>query len=128
MIDRMRRAIVVLLGIAMAGLTSCVNIPPEPLQIDHGTLTVDNHSDTDWQNVEIWINQYYRVAVPKIAGRSRFQVRLDSFVSGYSQRFDLQHAQIKDLRLTAKQPDGTPVLIKKEDLSGLAALGTKGKQ
>ena len=124
----MRRALFVALAMAIAEFVGCVDIPPDPLQLDRGTLTVDNHTPSDWNDVEIWINRYYRVTVPKIAARSRFQVRLDSFVSGYSQRFDIQRAVIKDLQLTAKQPDGTPVLLKKEPPPGLGALAPKGKQ
>ena len=124
----MRRVFLAGLAVAIAALAGCVDIPPDPLQLDRGLLTVDNHTASDWNNVEIWINRYYRVAVPTIAARSRFQVPLDSFVSGYSQRFDIHHAVIKDLQLTAKEPDGTPVLIKRESSTGLAALGAKGKQ
>ena len=124
----MRRVLCVSVLVAAAAFAACVDVPPDPLQLDRGTLTVDNHTSSDWNNVEIWINRYYRVAVPKIAARSRFQVPLDAFVSGYSQRFDIHHAVIKDLQLTAKQPDGTPVLIKREPNPGLAGLGAKGKQ
>lgn len=89
-------------------------------------LTVNNQSANDWNNVEIWINRYFRVTVPKIAARSRFQVPLNAFVSGYAQRFDIKHILIKDLRLTAKQADGTPVDLKMDDRSTLsAALGGK---
>src|SRR5678809_152703 len=105
----MRRVLLVGLAVAIAALAGCVDIPPDPLQLDRNLLTVDNHTSSDWNNVEIWINRYYRVAVPRIAARSRFQVPLDAFVSGYSQRFDIHHAVIKDLQLTAKEPDGTPV-------------------
>jgi hypothetical protein len=121
----MRRGLLVAVAVAILGLASCVDIPPDPLQLDRGVLTVDNHTSSDWKDVEIWINQYFRVTVPTIAARSRFQVPLDSFVSGYSQRFDVHKAVIKDLRLTAKQPDGTPVLIKKDSRTGLAVLGGK---
>jgi hypothetical protein len=124
----MRRALVLTLAVAIAQLAGCVNVPPDPLQVDGGQLTVDNRTDHDWNGVEIWINQYYRVAVPKIGARSRFQVRLDSFVSGYSQRFDIHHALIKDLRLTATEPDGKAVLIKREPSAGLSALGAKFKE
>jgi hypothetical protein len=123
----MRRTFLVALAMAIAALSGCVDIPPDPLQLDRGTLTVNNHTPSDWTNVEIWINRYYRVTVPTIAARGRFQVPLDAFVSGYSQRFDIRKAVIKDLQLTAKQPDGTPVLIKREPTTGLAALGSKGK-
>ena len=66
--------------------------------------------------------------MPTIAAHARFQVPLDAFVSGYAQRFDIHKAVIKDLQLTAKQPDGTPVSIKRDPTTGLAALGSKGKQ
>jgi len=123
----MRRALFVALAMAIAEFVGCADIPPDPLQLDRGTLTVDNRTASDWNDVEIWINRYYRVTVPKIAAKSRFQVPLDAFVSGYSQRFDIHKAVIKDLQLTAKQPDGTPVLVKREPSTGLAALGAKSK-
>jgi hypothetical protein len=120
----MQRALGVALAAAVFALASCSSVPPDPLQLDRGTLTVSNRTSSDWNDVEIWINRYYRVAVPKISAGQRFQVRLDSFVSGYSQRFDMYKAVIKDLRLTAKQPDGTPVLLTREP-TGLDALGSK---
>ena len=124
----MPRALVLALALAIVGLAGCAAIPPDPLQLDRSMLTVTNSTPSDWTGVEIWINRYYRVTVPTIAAQSRFQVALDSFVSGYSLRFDIHKAVIKDLQLTAKQPDGKPVLIKRESATGLAALGTKGKQ
>jgi hypothetical protein len=124
----MRRALFVVLSMMIVALAGCVDIPPDPLQLDRSMLTVNNHTSSDWNNVEIWINRYYRVTVPTIAAQGRFQVPLDAFVSGYSQRFDIHKAVIKDLELTAKQPDGTPVLVKREPTTGLAALGSKGKQ
>src|SRR5436309_2895659 len=120
----MRRGLFAL-ALMLVACASCVDIPPDPLQLDRGMLTVNNHTGEDWKDVEIWINQYFRVTAPTIAARSRFQVPLDSFVSGYSQRFDIHKSVINDLRLTAKQPDGTPVLIRKHSSPGLAVLGGK---
>jgi hypothetical protein len=124
----MSRALLAALAFTMVAIAGCVDIPPDPLQLDRGMLTVDNQTASDWNNVEIWINRYYRVTVPTIAAHARFQVPLDAFVSGYAQRFDIHKAVIKDLQLTAKQPDGTPVSIKRDPTTGLAALGSKGKQ
>ena len=124
----MSRALLAALAFTMVAIAGCVDIPPDPLQLDRGLLTVDNQTASDWNNVEIWINRYYRVTVPTIAAHGRFQVPLDAFVSGYAQRFDIHKAVIKDLQLTAKQPDGTPVSIKRDSTTGLAALGSKGKQ
>jgi len=68
----MRRALVVALAFAMVGLAGCADIPPDPLQLDRGMLTVTNSTSSDWNGVEIWINRYYRVTVPTIAAHSRF--------------------------------------------------------
>ena len=117
----------------------CVDIPPDPLQLDRGMLTVDNHTSSDWNRRRNLDQPYYRVTVPTIAARGRFQVPLDAFVSGYAQRFDIHKAVIKDLRLTAKQPDGTPLVLdqaristrasrrsdRKENSDGAAQVGTR---
>jgi hypothetical protein len=105
----------------------CRTIPSDPLQIEGNRLTVDNRSSTAWTSVEIWLNTHYRVTTKEIPAGGRFQVGLDSFVAGFGQRFDRHRAQITDLRLTAKLPDGKPFELKKQfSASGLAgALGGK---
>jgi hypothetical protein len=116
------RALVVGLLIAWSS-AACSKPPPEPLQLDGNMLTVDNRTSTDWTNVEIWLNTYYRVTVRSIPATSRFQAPLDTFVAGYGQRFDFRRTQVKDLRLTAKLPDGRPLALQKEfQRSGLGAL------
>jgi hypothetical protein len=108
MIDRVLRrlaAVVLLSGLAGA----CTRIPPEPLSLDAGLLIVNNGTSQDWRGVEIWINRYFRAMAPEIAHGTRFQVPLDVFVDGYGRRFDRQRLMITDVRLTAKNPDGTPV-------------------
>lgn len=90
--------------------------PPaiEVLKLDGNMLTVDNRSNSDWQNVEIWLNTYYRLKTDSIPANGRFQAPLDVFVAGFGQRFEFRRMQVKDLRLTATQRDGKPVEIKKE--------------
>jgi hypothetical protein len=114
-------AVVVVLGAACSGR------PPDPIQLQQNLLTVSNQSRQDWSDVEIWLNTYFRVAVPSIPAGSRFQTTLDTFVTGFGQRFNFKRMQVKDLRLTAKLPDGRPIEIKKAfQASGLAgALGGK---
>ena len=84
-------------------------------------MTVDNRTPTDWVGVEIWINRQYRVTVTRIAAGSRFSAPLDVFVAGFGQRFNVRRQRIDDLRVKAKQPDGTPVEVLFEPpKSGLA--------
>jgi hypothetical protein len=123
----MRGAII---GFALTAAAACSQRPADPLQLDRNMLTVDNRSSADWRDVEIWLNQYFRVTVKSIPAKSRFQAPLDTFVAGFGQRFNFHSMQVKDLRLTAKLPDGSPLEIKKQfDAGGLAGVlrGAGGK-
>ena len=89
-------------------------------------LTVDNRTKQEWKDVQVWLNTYYRVTAPSIPPNGRFQAPLDAFVAGFGQRFEFRRMQIRDLRLTAKLPDGKPLEIKKAfAVGGLAALKAK---
>ena len=113
-----------LAALATAG---CRRPPGDPLKLERNMLTVANQSSRDWTHVEIWLNTYYRVTAPSLPAGGRLQAPLDTFVAGYGQRFDFHRMQVKDLRLTAKLPDGTPFELKKPfEVGGLAgALGRK---
>src|SRR5206468_4498384 len=101
----------------------CSKPPQEPLKLEGNLLTVDNRSSQDWNAVEIWLNMHYRVTTSSIPAGGRFQVPLDAFVAGFGQRFDFRRAQIRDLRLVAKLPDGKPLELKKLfEASGLAGM------
>jgi hypothetical protein len=110
-------------ALAAGCLSACTRPPAEPLKLDGNILTVDNRSSQEWQNVEIWLNTYYRLTTRSIPAKSRFQAPLDNFVAGFGQRFEFRRMQIRDLRLVAKLPDGTPLEIKKAFVvGGLGAL------
>jgi hypothetical protein len=101
--------------VAAAG---CSRVPVEPLKLDGNMLTVDNTSSQEWKDVEIWLNTYYRLKTDSIPATARFQAPLDAFVAGFGQRFEFRRMQIKDLRLTARLPDGKPLEIKKAFVAG----------
>jgi hypothetical protein len=100
--------------LAVALAAGCSRPASPPIQVQRNLLTVDNQTSRDWLDVEIWINQQYRITVPKIAARSRFTTTLDVFVAGFGQRFDRRRQRIEDLRLKAREPDGTPVEVRLE--------------
>jgi len=104
-------------------VAGCSGPPIEPLKLDGNMLTVDNRSNVEWKNVEIWLNTYYRVKTDSIPAKGRFQAPLDAFVAGFGQRFEFRRMQVKDLRLNATSSDGKPVEIKKQfTVGGLAGL------
>lgn len=108
--------------LACALATGCSSPAARPIQVQRNVLTVDNQTSRDWLDVEIWINQQYRITVARIAARSRFTATLDVFVAGFGQRFDVRRQRIDDLRLKAREEDGTPVEVRfdppKSGLSG----------
>jgi hypothetical protein len=123
----MRHALFAVALLAAVVSARCAKAPVDPLQLERGLLTVSNTTSDAWSNVEIWINQQFRVTVPSINAGSRFQVPLGSFVEGFGRRFDFGRMQVRDLRLTAKTASGAPVELRKAfDKSGLSgALGGK---
>src|SRR5213593_4916132 len=102
-------ATVAVLAIAFAG---CYKAPVEPIRLEGNLITVSNVSKDEWTHVEIWINQQFRMITPSIPPGGRFQATLDTFVTGFGHRFNFKRMQVKDVRLMAKLPDGTPVELK----------------
>jgi len=115
-------------AIVVSLTAACSGPEPEPMTLEPNRLTVDNRSSTDWTNVEIWLNTYYRVTTPSILAHQRFQAPLDVFVAGFGQRFDYRRMQVKDVRLTAKLPDGKPFELKKQMTAGGLAGVLGGKR
>jgi hypothetical protein len=114
-------------ALAVAFANGCSRPPQaKPLELDGNLLAVNNRTSSDWSRVEIWINQHYRVTVPTIAAGTRFTVGLDAFVAGFGQRFDVKRQKLTDLRLAARQPDGTPVEIRYEFESNRLDRARKG--
>jgi hypothetical protein len=119
----MRAPLLALLAGAAIAAGACSKAPIEVLKLDGNMLTVDNQTNDEWKNVEIWLNTYYRLKTDSIPANGRFQAPLDAFVAGFGQRFEFRRMQIKDLKLNATLPDGKPLEIKKEfTVGGLGGL------
>src|ERR1700730_14003112 len=125
----LRRAMAAaLLSVAAARCSGPAGPPREPMLLDGNVLTVDNRTARDWTNVEIWLNRSFRMTTSSIRAGGRFQAPLDGFVSGYFQRFDVRRMPVRDLTLTAKLPDGTPLELKKQFQEGGLAGALGGKR
>jgi len=115
-----------LVFVALLAGGACRTIEPDPIALERNMLTVDNHTSQDWKGVEVWLNTYYRVTTNVVPANGRFQAPLDTFVAGYGQRFDYRRAMIKDLRVTATLPDGSPLELKKRFDGSLGLAGALG--
>ena len=93
----------VLSGAPMAVLVlivaACSKPEIDPLKLDRNQVTIDNRTDHDWTDVEIWINRQYRAKAPKIVKGQRLHAPLNLFVTGYGQRFNFSRQQITDVFL-----------------------------
>ncbi len=129
-VGAMRPTTVALAALSLSvSVAACYKAPPEPLTLDSGMLTVHNRTRSEWSNVEIWLNTYYRITIKSIPPGGRYQAPLNFFVAGFGQRFNYNRMQVRDLRLTARLPDGTPFELKKEfEKDALSALGDIGKK
>jgi len=108
-----RTRLVALTIAALAASGACRDAPKEAITLDANFVTVDNRTNQEWRNVEVWLNHYYRATAPSIPAGSRFQAPLSVFVDGYARRFDFAKMQLHDVRLAATLPDGTPIQIEK---------------
>ena len=109
----MKQALV-LISVLGALCTACAKPPIDPLKLEGNMLTVTNQSSSECRNVEIKLNTYFGVRAPSIASRGVLRVPLDTFGTGFGQRFNFHRMQIRDLRLTATLPDGKPLELKKK--------------
>lgn len=115
-----------MIGVLGLAAVCCRRETPEPLELQGAQLQINNETDDNWVDIELWLNRYFRATIRAVPAHSRYKVPLNAFVSGYAQRFDFSHMQITGLRMTAKKADGSPVAIDKQFQNGLAgALGGK---
>jgi hypothetical protein len=87
----MRRAACRVLGslisVAMASLLGMgCDAPLDPIVVDGGTVRVRNQTDSDWSNVEVWVNEYYRGTARTIPAGGFVNEPVSRFVASRGQR------------------------------------------
>jgi hypothetical protein len=105
-----RAAFMCLMLLLPAVATSCGEEEvPRPVVVDAYRMTVNNATPYAWSNVEIWINDHYRVTRSRVEANSVFEVPLDAFVAGFGQRFDARRQPIFSVELTGRSADGAEI-------------------
>jgi hypothetical protein len=99
------------LAVAAFVLSACHAQPPRPIIVEGNRLTLDNRTASEWSNVEIWVNNHYRVTRSTMAAGERLVVPLDAFVAGFGQRFDWRRQMVFGVEVTATAADGKPVRL-----------------
>jgi hypothetical protein len=105
-----------LVGLAiLAGLilvAACGREPLPALKCDSSRLQIQNQTERTWSEVEIWLNDHYRVQIPSLAPKQLAVVPLDVFVAGYGQRFNPKKQVVYGIEVSVR--DGAarvPVLV-----------------
>jgi hypothetical protein len=99
------------LMLAVAAFARCGGEEPQPIRINGNLMSVTNLTKHQWSNVEVWMNNHYRVTVPKLESGQRFDVPLDAFVAGNGHRFQPRHQRPEGIQVLAKSADGSAVTI-----------------
>ncbi len=100
---RARRSLV---GCAMLSAlvlaAACGQEPPPALKVDNSRLQIQNQTDRTWADVEVWLNDHYRVQIPSLAPKQVAVVPLDVFVAGYGQRFNPRKQVVYGIEVSAR--------------------------
>jgi hypothetical protein len=74
-------------------------------------VIVENQTAVEWRQVEIWVNDHYRVTASSIAAGSSLSAPLDAFVAGFGQRFDPRRQGVTGIEVTAIDTENKAVKL-----------------
>jgi hypothetical protein len=93
-------------AVAAVGLLSfACAAKPEPIRLEGRWVWVENQTTQDWSDVEVWVNDHYRVTRAKIQPGERFQIPLDAFVAGFGQRFNPVQQHVTGVLIVGRTAD-----------------------
>jgi hypothetical protein len=90
---------------------ACKGDERNPIQVGPERITVINLTDTAWREVEVWLNDHYRVQARELAAGQRLEVPIGVFVAGFGQRFDPKKQIPSGVEVDATGTDGRPVKL-----------------
>jgi hypothetical protein len=98
-------------GAAGLGASGCGAPPPDPIAFEAGGIVVTNQTADEWQNVEVWLNDHYRVTKSRMPPGERFSIPFSAFVAGFGQRFEVARQPIRGVEVSAAAPGGRAVKL-----------------
>jgi len=85
--------------------------PRDAVVVTENRVSIENQSRQRWTQVEVWLNDHYRVIAPVLEPGGRLDVPLDTFVAGYGQRFDRRRQSPFGIEVTARTASGEEVRL-----------------
>ncbi len=92
------------------GFFGCAEDRPA-ITLQQHQVTIENQTGDRWTNIEIWLNDHYRVTARELLPGGRLTVPLDTFVAGFGQRFDRRRQSPFGIEVTARTDRGREIRI-----------------
>ncbi len=100
-----------LLLLCGAAAARCEREREPPILVQERRVTVRNDTAVVWTDLEVWVNDHYRVTARRLEPGGRLDVPLDAFVAGFGQRFDVRRQAVFGVEVTARDGAGRPVRL-----------------
>ena len=84
---------------------------PEPIRLNGRTLVVENQTKTEWRNVTVTVNGYYRAGSTSLAAGGELDAGLSTPVTGFGQKFDPARESVHTVEVRATDTSGQPVSL-----------------
>lgn len=99
-----------LTGLALAVSLACRE-QGLAIEVQDRAVQVRNQSGEAWSNVEVWLNDHYRVTTRLLEAGGRLEIPLDTFVAAYGRRFDRRRQAPFGIEVTARTASGEDVTL-----------------
>jgi hypothetical protein len=104
----MRKLLVV--AVAVLSLAGC-RVKQPPIRLNGRTLVVENQTNTEWRNVTVTVNGYYRGAAAALAPGAQLDAGLSTLMTGFGQKFDPARETVHTVEVRATDASGQPVAV-----------------
>ncbi len=99
------------LALIAGGAVSCGKEQPPPIQVRDIDVIVQNQSSTNWEAVEVWVNDHFRGVAPTLAATQQLVVPLRSLQGPYGQLYDPHRQAVFGVLVKARAADGHDVRL-----------------
>jgi hypothetical protein len=115
------RSVGPVLGLAVAALLVVIagcraELPP--IRQRGAWLVIENQTKSDWKDVSVTLNAYYRGVSPSVAAGGRLEAPLANFVTGFGQRFNPAREHIARVEVRGTDAAGKPVVLDWDEKTG----------
>ena len=112
------RVLRVLSVLAVLAVVACGREEDPPIRLKGAWLVVENQTKTEWRDVSVTVNAYYKGVAPRVAPGGRLEAPLAGFVTGFGQRFNAARERVTHVEVRATDPAGRPVALDWDEKTG----------